>query len=88
VGYRCPAEPDRVFLRKGGSAPLLEGKKCLCNALLSNIGLAQSRESGYIEDSLVTSGDDILTIARFLGSKSSYRAEEVVDWILNGHKKQ
>jgi nitronate monooxygenase len=85
VGYRCPAEPDNAFLRKGGKPEDLEGKKCLCNALLSNIGLAQSRKNGYIEDSLITSGDDIPTIARFLGQKPSYRAQEVIDWVLNGH---
>ena len=86
VGYRCPAEPDGAFLKKGGNPADLEGKKCLCNALLSNIGLAQSRKSGYVEDALITSGDDILTIARFLGRRSSYHAQEVVDWVLNGHK--
>jgi nitronate monooxygenase len=85
VGYRCPAEPDSAFLKKGGKPADLEGKKCLCNALLSNIGLAQSRKNGYVEDALITSGDDILTIAKFLGQKSSYHAKDVVDWMLNGH---
>jgi nitronate monooxygenase len=88
VGYRCPAEPDRAYVKKGGKPSDIEGKKCLCNALLSNIGLAQFRKNGYSENPLITSGDDILTVARVLGQRSSYHAEDVVNWLLNGHKKQ
>ncbi len=86
VGYRCPAEPDGAYCKKGGRLSDIKGKKCLCNALLSNIGLAQSRKNGYIENSLITSGDDILTVARILGQKTSYHAEDVVTWLLNGNK--
>jgi nitronate monooxygenase len=85
VGYRCPAEPGSAYLQKGGKPFDIEGKKCLCNALLSNIGLAQSRKNGYIETPLITSGDDILTVARILGQKSSYHAADVINWLLNGH---
>jgi nitronate monooxygenase len=85
VGYRCPAEPGGAYLKKGGKPSDIEGKKCLCNALLSNIGLAQSRKNGYIENPLITSGDDILSVARILGQKTSYHAADVIRWILNGH---
>jgi nitronate monooxygenase len=85
VGYRCPAEPVNAYIGKGGNPSDIPGKKCLCNALLSNIGLAQSRKNGTIENPLITSGDDILTIARFLGNRTSYHAQDVVEWILNGN---
>lgn len=84
LGYRCPAEPGSAYLKKGGNPSDIEGKKCLCNALISNIGLAQSRKDGTIENSLITSGDDILTISRILGKKASYQAADVVEWIMNG----
>jgi len=84
VGYRCPAEPESVFVAKGGNADDMKGKKCLCNALMSNIGLGQMRKSGYCENSLVTSGDGIMTISRFLKDGTSYKAEDVINWLLEG----
>lgn len=84
LGYRCPAEPTGAYLKKGGKEADLQGKKCLCNALLANIGLAQRRGNGYVENLLVTSGDDILTIGRFLDHKTAYAAADVVAWIMNG----
>ena len=83
IGYRCPAEPESVFLAKGGHPDDMKGKKCLCNALLSNIGLGQLRKSGYLENSLVTAGDGIMTICRFLRNRTSYPAKDVIEWLLN-----
>lgn len=83
IGYRCSAEPEAAFLAKGGNSEDLLGKKCLCNALLSNIGLAQVRKNGYVENTLVTSGDGIQTIGRFLGTKQSYKTEEAITWLLS-----
>ncbi len=34
IGFRCPAEPEDTFLKKGGAAEDLPGRKCLCNALI------------------------------------------------------
>jgi nitronate monooxygenase len=84
IGYRCPAEPESVFVAKGGSADDMKGKKCLCNALMSNIGLGQVRKSGYSENNLVTSGDGIMTIGRFLKDRASYKAKDVINWLLEG----
>lgn len=84
IGYRCPAEPASVFVAKGGNPAEIKGKKCLCNALMSNIGLGQMRKGGYIENYLVTSGDCIMTIGRFLKNRSSYTAEDVINWLLEG----
>jgi nitronate monooxygenase len=84
IGYRCPAEPETVFLKKGGNPEEMKGKKCLCNALLANIGLGQMRKSGYIENNLVTSGDGIMSIGRFLKDRASYKSEDVINWLLAG----
>ncbi len=83
IGYRCPAEPETAFLAKGGKSDDLDGKKCLCNALLSNIGLAQVRRDGYVENTLVTSGDSIQSISEFLADRQSYRTAEAIAWLLS-----
>ena len=59
IVYRCSGEPDKTFAFKGGADGATEGKKCLCNALLSNIGMPQVRATGYQEAALVTLGSDI-----------------------------
>jgi NAD(P)H-dependent flavin oxidoreductase YrpB (nitropropane dioxygenase family) len=43
VGHRCPAEPVEDFVRKGGARADTDGRKCICNGLLSTIGLGQVR---------------------------------------------
>ena len=73
VGYRCPAEPADVYARKGGSTEGTDGAKCLCNALMADIGLAQTRREGYTELPLVTLGAD-LAGARQLCQSHQHRA--------------
>lgn len=81
IGYRCPAEPVDAFVNKGGKPERVENKKCLCNALLSNIGLGQYRKDGCIENSLITSGNDILSIAPLLKTSHAYTAKDVINWL-------
>jgi len=83
IGYRCPAEPVRAFLAKGGSEADTEGRKCLCNALLANVGHAQPRGNGLEEAPLLTSGDDLRTLRDFLKGRESYSAKEVIDYLLS-----
>ena len=85
LGWRCPAEPVEDFVNKGGSESETQGRKCLCNALLANIGLEQVRgQTGRERElPLVTSGDDVIDVARFLKPGSdSYRAADVVAFLL------
>lgn len=84
IGYRCSAEPEEAYVKKGGDPEKTEGKKCLCNALLANIGLGQFRRDGYVEKELVTSGNDILPVLRMWREKASYTAADVIDWLLSG----
>lgn len=80
VGQRCPAEPQKHFVKKGGEVEATEGRKCLCNALMANIGLGQSRSSGYVEQALVTCGDDLTTgVARLVRKfGEGYGAQDVI----------
>ncbi len=83
VAYRCPAEPLPVYLSKGGKAEDATGRKCLCNALVANIGQQQVRCSHRVEPPLVTAGDDLAEIARFLPAGGmSYSAADVLAALL------
>ncbi|MBI4906566.1 MAG: nitronate monooxygenase [Acidobacteria bacterium] len=66
IGYRCAAEPVTAYVSKGGAAENTAGRKCLCNALLANIGHPQRRGGGYLEKGLITSGNDLSTLTLFL----------------------
>ncbi len=83
AGYRCPAEPVADYVRKGGKIEDTVGRKCLCNALMADVGLGQARKRGVTEQPLVTSGDDLAAIVPLLdASDSSYAAADVVAYLL------
>ncbi len=83
VGWRCPAEPINDFLRKGGEESETVGRKCVCNALMASIDLGQIQKDGEPELPLVTSGDDVARVARFLKpGADSYSAADVVEYLL------
>ncbi|HET8666479.1 MAG TPA: nitronate monooxygenase, partial [Terriglobales bacterium] len=85
IGYRCSAEPVHVYVAKGGREDKTVGKKCLCNALLANIGHSQIRADEYVERGLVTSGRDLNEIKRFQNpSTLNYTAAEAIEMLLNG----
>lgn len=80
IGWRCPAEQIDSFVRKGGAREATAGRKCICNALLSNIGLGQVRRGAERERPLITCGDDVNNIHHFLPYPAavSYSAHDVV----------
>ncbi len=83
IAYRCSAEPVDNYLAKGGKLEDTVGRKCLCNALMANIGHAQERKNGTVEPALVTVGDDLNTIAQYLApGRDSYSAAEVVESLM------
>jgi len=59
VGYRCASEPIDIYVRKGGKLEDTVGRKCLCNGLMSAVGLGQTRPDGYHEAGLSTLGSDL-----------------------------
>lgn len=90
LGYRCPGEPVKDYVRKGGRVEDTVGRKCLCNSLLANIGLGQRRKAGcaanaggYVEPPLLTAGDDLSCVAVHLSNgRSTYHARDIIDALL------
>jgi len=84
IGYRCSAEPVDIYVSKVGKIEDTVGRKCLCNALMANIGHAQTRKDEGVEPALVTVGDDLNTVAQFLApGRTSYSAADVVKSLLS-----
>lgn len=69
--YLCPAQPTKQYLRGGGDSADLEGRICLCNALLSTAGFYTECEMP-----LVTLGQSGAQV------KESLSARQVVESIL------
>jgi nitronate monooxygenase len=87
LGWRCPGEPVEEYVRKGGEEEDTRGRRCVCNGLMANIGLGQIHRGGEQEKPLVTSGDDVTNVARFLKPGAcSYRAVDVIDYLMQDTK--
>lgn len=65
TGYRCPAEPVTAYVAKGGAVEDTVGRACLCNALISNVGMPQHLADGTEEKCLITMGDDLVNAGIF-----------------------
>lgn len=88
LGYRCAAEPVQDFVRKGGDEAATAGRKCLCNGLAANIGLGQKRKENVVEGDLITAGNDVSGLARFLPQgMSDYTAADVIQYLTRWLKK-
>jgi nitronate monooxygenase len=83
ISYRCPAEPVETYVKKGGERADTVGRKCLCNALMADIGHGQVRDDG-VERPIVTSGDELARISEFTEGAASYSADQVIDYLLRG----
>ena len=83
IAFRCPSEPENVYVAKGGDVENTVGRKCICNALLASVGMPQIRKGGNLEPSIVTSGDDLVEIERLLPpGRRSYTAADVISNII------
>ena len=83
LGYRCPGEPEDHYVAKGGDLAETHGRKCVCNGLLSTIGLGQIQPGGYREPALLTAGDDAAGLSRFLPmNRDRYSAADVIRHLL------
>ena len=84
IAYRCPSEPENVYIAKGGVFEETVGRKCLCNCLLADIGLQQVQRNGDVEPGLVTTGDDLACVLQFLpAGKQSYMAADAVRGLMS-----
>eukprot|EP00288_Rhodomonas_lens_P018089 CAMPEP_0177704516 /NCGR_PEP_ID=MMETSP0484_2-20121128/8229_1 /TAXON_ID=354590 /ORGANISM="Rhodomonas lens, Strain RHODO" /LENGTH=593 /DNA_ID=CAMNT_0019215907 /DNA_START=219 /DNA_END=2000 /DNA_ORIENTATION=+ len=99
VGYRCASEPIKDWLKKGGEIQATEGRKCLCNGLMANAGLPQvspfkkaGSDEKYIEETLITAGDDVNQIKKYLRDVGDghleYTAQDVIDYVLGRFKEE
>jgi nitronate monooxygenase len=85
IGWRCPAEPANVYVAKGGALADTVGRKCICNALVATVAHPQIRAGRYEELGLVTSGDDLPAVRRFLPPGGvEYSAADVIEQLLAG----
>ena len=84
LGFRCPAEPVDTYVKKGGELEDTVGRKCLCNALMADVGHGQVRDGGAVEQPLLTSGDDLRRIGEFALGRLEYSADDVIDYLLSG----
>jgi len=83
MGYRCASEPIKTYLAKGGQESDTIGRKCICNSLVANAGHPQIQKGGAVEKPLLTSGDDLAEIARFIPEgQTSYTARDVINKLL------
>jgi len=83
IGYRCPSEPVADYIAKGGKLEDTNGRLCLCNGLVSTMGLSQKRKDGSIELPIITAGDDLKYILRYLSpGHLSYHAVDVLKILL------
>ena len=78
--YRCPAEPEESYVAKGGDLADTVGRRCLCNGLMADVGLPQWHD-GMPEPELITSGDDLASIAALAGPHGRYGAEDVLKYL-------
>jgi NAD(P)H-dependent flavin oxidoreductase YrpB (nitropropane dioxygenase family) len=83
LGYRCPAEPAHMYVRKGGDIADTVGRKCLCNGLTANVGLGQTRGDGYQEAPIATLGADLEGVTQMLSERpSGWTAGQAVEFLL------
>ncbi len=82
VGFRCSAEPVELYLAKGGEREDTVGKGCLCNNLLATAGYAQHRKDGYVEQPILTAGDGLGAIGKYIKpGHHSYTVLDVLDYL-------
>lgn len=78
IGFRCPAEPLEIYLKKGGKEADTVGAECLCNGLLSSTTKADAEAP-----SIITLGDDVSFVRELLAHENdSYGAEDVMKYLL------
>ncbi len=85
IDFRCPSEPVSIYISKGGKEEDTVGRACVCNALMATAGHPQIRAGKHLEAAVVTSGDEVANLGRFIPEGAdSYSAEHVINVLLAG----
>ncbi len=82
VAFRCPSEPVNAYVKRGGRIEATEGRKCLCNGLISATGLGQPRRLGK-EPPILTLGRNTDFIHDLIDNEEgSYTATDALLYLL------
>ncbi|HEY3439949.1 MAG TPA: nitronate monooxygenase [Paludibaculum sp.] len=85
IDFRCGSEPISLFVSKGGAIEETVGRKCVCNALMATTGHPQIRAGKHLEAGIITSGDDLTELTRFIPAGGApYHAADVVAALMGG----
>ena len=88
VAFRCPSEPVNTYIKRGGRIEDTVGRKCLCNGLISAVGLGQPRPSGE-EPPIVTLGRSTDFIHDLMDNEEgSYTAADALLYLLGNNLNQ
>ena len=87
VAFRCPAEPVDTYVNRGGKIEDTEGRKCLCNGLVSAVGLV--RPNRWAEERpIVTLGHTTEFIHALIDNENGcYSAADVLMYLLGNQSK-
>lgn len=78
IGYRCSAEPENQYVRKGGDIKDTIGRGCLCNGLITTAGFGDEEEPP-----VVTLGDDVSFLPFLMkDAEDSYSAAQAIKYLL------
>lgn len=82
IGYRCPAENPEAFVKKDGDPAKTGEARCLCNALLANIGLGMKYASSYLEEPFLTVGTHLESLKQLIQKTGlDYTARDVISFL-------
>jgi len=82
IGFRCAAEPEDIYIAKGGEPAQTVGRMCLCNSLCASAGIGQLR-GGQEEPQIITIGDDLDAVRQsLLAGRDSFSAADVIARLL------
>lgn len=78
IGFRCPAEPADDYVGKGGEQEDTVGRLCICNGLMSSVGIGDPDEPA-----IITLGDDTSFLPHLMfDENASYSVEDAITYLL------
>ncbi len=79
INYRCAAEPECDYVRKGGEFEDTEGARCICNGLMIAAGIGPPHEKA-----IITLGDDVSFLTSLMKDENdSYTIDDAIAYLLS-----
>lgn len=82
IGFRCPAEPIDVHVKKGGKVEDTKNRVCICKALSATAKDGISAEVPYVGNIVTLGKDQSFRDLLLISPDGAYSAEDVIRWIL------